>query len=155
MDGVRVHIATPIDSIDLSQTLSDLIDCNDWGLLACQECKMAHLQFCTSATPLLYSARCDGEIQALSIDFFTRGLACQTYHLRHCDALRPKSVRIPAAINADFGIRVRRLAQQACSRTYRHKACLGPSARLRRLFSGHSGLLPIPPHSRAVHAIYL
>lgn len=43
LDGVRVHIATPIDSIDLSKTLFDLIDCNDWGLLACQECKMAHL----------------------------------------------------------------------------------------------------------------
>lgn len=43
LGGVRVHIATPIDSIDLSKTLSDLIDCNDWGLLACQECKIAHL----------------------------------------------------------------------------------------------------------------
>lgn len=114
--GVRVHIATPIDSIDLSKTLSDLIDCNDWGLLACQEYKMAHLHVS------------DGEIQALSIDFCTRGLACQTYRLRHCDAPRPKSVRIPAAINADFGIRVRRLAQQACSRTYRHKAWSGPTA---------------------------
>lgn len=46
--GVRVHIATPIDSIDLSKTLSDLIDCNDWGLLACQEYKMAHLHVATA-----------------------------------------------------------------------------------------------------------